>query len=72
MGYKVSSYNIIYNGESIVKVVDPKDVFEEMSTLAIKEAGKDKWNQLKQRANTFNWEDKIVKYINATQFLCEI
>lgn len=72
LGYKVSSYNIIYNGESIVKVVDPKDVFEEMSTLAIKEAGKDKWNQLKQRANTFNWEDKIVKYINATQFLCEI
>ena len=72
LGYKISSYNVIYNGEDIVKTIKPQDVFEELKELAIKTDGKNKWSKLKQRASTFKWPQRSINYINATNFLCNI
>lgn len=74
-GYSVQSHNVLYNGETFQKKVDPVYTFglmaEEKRGLKRYEAV-EKWNTLMQTAKTFNWEVKTINYINLSNFLCNL
>lgn len=72
MGYKVVSYNVIYNGQKMTKQINPEQVFRAEKEYSIRQGGKKRWGNLEQRAKTFDWDDITVNFINATEFLCNI
>lgn len=74
-GLKISSYNIIYNGNNLVKKVNPVDVYKELKEYAKnlqRTNAEQKWEQLEQRAQVQKWETLSVNFINATEWLCNI
>ena len=75
IGLKISSYNIIYNGNNLVKDINPIDVFKELKEYAKslqRTKAEQKWEQLEQRAQVQHWETLSINFINATEWLCNI
>jgi len=74
-GYKVASYNILYNGENREEIFSPKQVFETLKEKSLtmgKIQNVEYWDGLVQRAEVAQWKDILVCYKNMTEFLCAL
>lgn len=74
-GYKVASYNMLYNGENREEIFSPKQVFETLKEKSLtmgKIQNVEYWDGLVQRAEVAQWKDILVCYKNMTEFLCAL
>lgn len=72
---KVRNCFVLYNGQTLSKVVSPTVVFRQMSEERErlgKTASAEQWDALYNRAMIEGWPDVQVQYKNISEFLCEI